>query len=198
MPAHRRRGAELERAILEAVRDQVDRHGYANTTYEGVAAAAGTGKAVLYRRWATKAHMVLAAMAADEQIELTFTVDTGSLADDLKLALRGGRDILDHRREMVVGLLADLDPSDPGWGQSLFSDRISVVLGPIVDQARARGELGDAPLPPRVLAVPLTMLRHDTLVYGRVSDDDIAEIVTTCIVPLFTTASRSPAGAFDS
>ncbi|MYR07350.1 TetR family transcriptional regulator [Gordonia sp. SID5947] len=116
MSTHRRRGPELERAILDAVREQVDRHGYTSITYEGIAAAAGTGKAVLYRRWATKAQMVLAAMAADEQIDLTFTVDTGSLTGDLELALRGGRDILDRRREMVAGLLADFRPDDSGWG----------------------------------------------------------------------------------
>ncbi|GAA2642189.1 TetR/AcrR family transcriptional regulator [Dactylosporangium fulvum] len=47
----RRRGADLQRAIFEAVIEQLGTVGYARLSMEGVAAAANTGKAALYRRW---------------------------------------------------------------------------------------------------------------------------------------------------
>ncbi|MEU7755144.1 TetR family transcriptional regulator [Micromonospora sp. NPDC049171] len=54
----RRRGADLERAIFEAVIDQLGTVGYAKLTMEGVAAAARTGKAALYRRWDNRDDLV--------------------------------------------------------------------------------------------------------------------------------------------
>ncbi|WP_308271213.1 TetR-like C-terminal domain-containing protein [Kitasatospora sp. SUK 42] len=60
----RRRGRELESAIFEAVLDQLTSGGYARLTMEGVAAAARTGKAALYRRWASKADLVVDALDA--------------------------------------------------------------------------------------------------------------------------------------
>ncbi|MDN5727285.1 MAG: TetR family transcriptional regulator [Propionibacteriales bacterium] len=54
----RRRGERLRRAIFEAVFDQLGQVGYARLSMEGVAAAAETGKAALYRRWDSKEELV--------------------------------------------------------------------------------------------------------------------------------------------
>ena len=54
----RRRGEHLRRAIFEAVFDQLGKVGYARLSMEGVAAAAETGKAALYRRWDSKDELV--------------------------------------------------------------------------------------------------------------------------------------------
>ncbi|NYI71009.1 AcrR family transcriptional regulator [Naumannella cuiyingiana] len=54
----RRRGERLRRAIFEAVFDQLGKVGYARLSMEGVAAAAETGKAALYRRWDSKDELV--------------------------------------------------------------------------------------------------------------------------------------------
>src|SRR5262249_59916644 len=47
----RRRGRDLEEAILEAAWDELVAVGYAHMTVDGVAARAPASKAVLYRRW---------------------------------------------------------------------------------------------------------------------------------------------------
>ncbi|MET7999345.1 helix-turn-helix domain-containing protein [Nonomuraea glycinis] len=54
--------------------------GYARLTMESVAARARTGTAVLYRRWANKDQMVLAAIAHYRNSHPVAVPDTGSLS----------------------------------------------------------------------------------------------------------------------
>jgi AcrR family transcriptional regulator len=63
-PATRRRGETLQQAIFDATLEQLGALGYAKLTMEGIAEAAGTGKAALYRRWTDKEDLVFAALAA--------------------------------------------------------------------------------------------------------------------------------------
>jgi AcrR family transcriptional regulator len=87
-PATRRRGESLESAIYDAALDQLARLGYSGLTMEGVAAAARTGKASLYRRWSHKDDLIVDALDA-AMPHVGEPPDTGSLRDDL-IALLGG------------------------------------------------------------------------------------------------------------
>ncbi|SPM41308.1 transcriptional regulator [Mycobacterium numidiamassiliense] len=58
----RRRGEVLERALYEATLAELAAVGYGKLTMEGIAARAHTGKAALYRRWASKHDLVHAAL----------------------------------------------------------------------------------------------------------------------------------------
>jgi AcrR family transcriptional regulator len=58
----RRRGEVLERALYEATLAELAEVGYGGLTMEGIAARAHTGKAALYRRWASKCELVHAAL----------------------------------------------------------------------------------------------------------------------------------------
>src|SRR5690242_13798225 len=58
----RRRGQDLETAILDATLDLLAEHGVGALTMEGVAAAAHTGKASVYRRWPSKEDLLVDAM----------------------------------------------------------------------------------------------------------------------------------------
>ncbi len=60
----RRRGAQLEGAIFDAVIDEVSVLGYAAASLEGIAARAGVGRMSLYRRWPGKPELVIAALKA--------------------------------------------------------------------------------------------------------------------------------------
>jgi AcrR family transcriptional regulator len=83
----RRRGESLERAIFDAVLDQLQTVGYVGLTMEGVAAAAHTGKAALYRRWPRKEDLVVDTLehALPSPCDLP---DHGDLRDDLLDLLR--------------------------------------------------------------------------------------------------------------
>src|ERR671923_1401817 len=86
-PTTRRRGETLERAIFDAVLDELQRVGYVGLTMEGVAARAHTGKAALYRRWPRKEDLVVDAIehALPSPTELP---DHGDVRDDLLDLLR--------------------------------------------------------------------------------------------------------------
>ena len=62
--AQRKRGAALEDAILEAAYAELSEVGYTAFTVEGVAARARTGKASIYRRWPTRAQLLLDAISS--------------------------------------------------------------------------------------------------------------------------------------
>ena len=58
----RPRSAAADRDLLDAVRSLVVELGYSELTMEGVAARAGVAKTTLYRRWTTKADLVVDAV----------------------------------------------------------------------------------------------------------------------------------------
>ena len=59
----RPRDPSRDQAIIDASIDVLVRDGYDRLSMEGVAAAAGVGKATVYRRWGSKAELVIDAMA---------------------------------------------------------------------------------------------------------------------------------------
>jgi AcrR family transcriptional regulator len=83
----RRRGESLERAIFDAVLDQLQAVGYVGLTMERVAAAAHTGKAALYRRWPRKEDLVVEALERSLPWPCDLP-DHGNVRDDLLDLLR--------------------------------------------------------------------------------------------------------------
>src|SRR5664279_3898962 len=60
-PKHRRRGEDLETALLDATWEEFKAVGFYDLTIAAVAQRAGTSRAVLYRRWPGKVELVAAA-----------------------------------------------------------------------------------------------------------------------------------------
>jgi len=164
----RRRGEELESALLEAAWDQLTDVGFASLTMESVAARAHTGIAVLYRRWANKDELVLAALEHYRQVRTVEIPDTGTLRGDLLALLTA---IGQARASFTAvaaaaafsGLLADtgLTPAqarDKILGdQSLRGDQV------FYRRAHERGEIDLERIPPAILAMPFDLMRHDLL-----------------------------------
>ncbi|HWU59132.1 MAG TPA: helix-turn-helix domain-containing protein, partial [Microbacteriaceae bacterium] len=83
----RRRGPALETALLDAAWDELLAVGFGKLTMESVAVRARTGIAVLYRRWANKDELVLAAIEHYRNGHPVDVPDTGTLRGDLIAAL---------------------------------------------------------------------------------------------------------------
>lgn len=179
----RRRGAALEEAILDAAWAELADVGYERLTMEGVAARAGTSKAVIYRRWPSRARLLIAAMRRVVTPLAEKVPDTGDLREDLVALLRLGRDhfaVLDDvAADAVHGFMREID--------SLTAERelFQPASVPIVlEQAAARGELDLAAIPARVVRLPLDLQRHEILVSGTPpSDDAIAEMIDLVVLP---------------
>src|SRR3954447_18445688 len=81
-----------ESELLAVTLQLLQEHGYDRLTVDAVATSARASKATLYRRWPTKAELVLAAFVEGTR-QAAVDPDTGTLRDDL---LRLGEAICAH------------------------------------------------------------------------------------------------------
>ncbi|HEY3723139.1 MAG TPA: TetR/AcrR family transcriptional regulator [Acidimicrobiia bacterium] len=85
--AGRPRDPACDAAILQATLDLFAEHGYGGVSMDGVAARAGVGKATIYRRYSSKAELVVEAVRCGVQLEDRLP-DTGDLRADLISMMR--------------------------------------------------------------------------------------------------------------
>ncbi|MFI7104318.1 TetR/AcrR family transcriptional regulator [Streptomyces sp. NPDC050161] len=185
--ATRRRGPELENAILGAAWDVLTEHGYPGFTYEAVAARAATSRPVLYRRWPQREDLLLATLTKFWQP--IAVPDTGSIRDDAIGFLRNTHAARTHMITMMsvqlVDYFRDTGTSFGELREALIPPGLAPPFETIVARAVERGELPDAPRSPRVVNLPFDLLRHDLLLTMReVSDESITEIVDAVWLPL--------------
>src|SRR6266542_664375 len=86
IPAHRLRprvAGDREEEILFATIGALVELGYDRLTMDAVATASKASKATLYRRWSTKADLVVDAISRAKGCPMPEDVDTGSLRGDL-------------------------------------------------------------------------------------------------------------------
>ncbi|MBW4718385.1 TetR/AcrR family transcriptional regulator [Saccharothrix obliqua] len=187
-PKSRRRGAELERAILDAAWAELREVGYARFTVEAVAARAGTSKPVLYRRWKNRAEL---AVAAWQQRMPAFgdVPDTGALRSDLltlftRIGLRTGS----MMSEMVAGVMAEAfrHPEVADLLRSRLTQPMPLTeaVREIVERAVARGELAPLHLPPRALRAPLDLVRNEYITCQALDGAVLEELVDDIYLPL--------------
>jgi AcrR family transcriptional regulator len=184
----RRRGEELEAALLEAAWDELVEAGFARMTMESVAARARTGVAVLYRRWPRKDDLVLAAIqhhGATHPVEIP---DTGTLRGDM-IALLGGVSGGRVAFAAVVsaafsGLLASSGLTPAEVREKLVSGQ-APWSSDVYRRAHERGEIDLDRIPRAVLTMPFDLMRHDMLMtYKAIGNERILEIVDDLFLPL--------------
>jgi AcrR family transcriptional regulator len=185
----RRRGAELEHALLTAAWDELNEAGFAKLTMESVAERAKTGVAVLYRRWTNKNDLVLAAIRHYGDTHPVVIPDTGNLRDDM-LALLGNINAGRIELATLVGATFAGLHDEAGFTPAEILRRLRGDDGPfhsdvMFRRADARGEIDLARIRPDVLELPLQLMRHDVLMTMRpVSPERIRSIVDDIFWPL--------------
>jgi AcrR family transcriptional regulator len=91
-----------EAAILQAALEGLAEHGYDRLTMDEIAALAHAGKGALYRRWPSKAAIVVDAVIAWRLARAPIEVlDTGSVRGDLDAALAAMREFDEHDQAML-------------------------------------------------------------------------------------------------
>ena len=190
----RRRGEELEAALLAAAWEELVEAGFAKLTMESVAARAKTGVAVLYRRWPNKSDLVLAAIQNYGTTHPVDILDTGSLRGDL-IALLSGFSSARISFATVVsavfsGLLDSTGLTPAEVREKVIADR-PLSSEQIFIRAHDRGEIDLASIPPAVLTMPFDLMRHDMLMtYKPISEERVLAIVDDLFLPLVA-ASRT-------
>ena len=188
----RPRDVTRDAEILQAARDELTERGYERMTMAAVAARAGAGKATVYRRWASKAELVIDAVActADTALTIDRVPDTGSLAGDLD-ALRA----LKHHDEGVwlalAGLVAEL-PHAPELASVVHERMVRpgvALVRELLERAALRGELTPGMNLDLLATLPPAMIAYRLLVSGEPLDSDfLVRLSHEIFVPLATGA----------
>ena len=182
----RRRGEVLERALYEATLAELSQVGYGRLTMEGIAARAHTGKAALYRRWASKHDLVHAALVF--ALPPVPEPRSGRSARDALLTL-----FIAHR-DVLAGKTAfpGLDTihqllHEPEM-RIIFAD---AVVGPrlkitesILEAAVEAGDIDPATITPLTARIGPALITHHFLLTGEPPNRrELALVVDTVIPP---------------
>ncbi len=187
--ARRRRGAELEEAILGAAWEQLLAGGYGNFTVDAVAERAETSRSVLYRRWPDRNTLLEAALAHGLRQGIVSAPDEGSLrADAIELLARSNttRGQLAPLISVLLGTyFAETGRSFADIREQMLAGRTSGAWDEILDRAILRGEVDPARLTPRIRTVAFDLFRHQLfMTLSPLAHSDIVGIVDEVFLPL--------------
>jgi AcrR family transcriptional regulator len=134
-----------ETQLLDVTLQLLQENGYERLTLDAVAATARASKATVYRRWPTKAELVLAAFIEGVR-QVAVAPDTGTLRGDL---LQLGEVICQQARQHAGTIRAVLvevsrNPALNDVMEHQFLDQRKALIQYILRQAVDRGEIDDA------------------------------------------------------
>jgi AcrR family transcriptional regulator len=187
----RRRGAELETAILDAAWEQLTAEGYQHFTIDTVAARARTSKPVLYRRWKTREDLLRATVRHRGAADSPAIPDTGTLRGDLLALLARANTDRNPMAALISSMLGShynqTGPTPAELRDAFLSQRGSAVEQ-VINRAAERGEIDPARLTPRIIELPFALFRHEMMMTLKpVPDHVLRQIVDDIFIPLVTT-----------
>lgn len=188
----RPRSDRVHRAILDAARELLIRDGFTRLRLEHVAAAAGVGKATIYRRWPTKEDLAQALLQdlASPHIAIDDVGDTR--AEMLAAVTNPMRAITDTNFGPVILALMSQIAGNPKLGdpfrQTVVQARRDAVAE-MIARGIARGDLcpdADPDLATELLVGPV----YFRLVFGGKLDDEFANTIVDNVMRGYATTKR--------
>jgi AcrR family transcriptional regulator len=177
-----------EDEILDATVEVVAELGYDRLTMDAVATAAKASKATLYRRWSTKAELVVDAISrAKGACPVPADVDTGSLRGDLiELSCEDGGFTSEMPMSVMAGLLTALH-RDADL-QTAFRERFlaprTAVVNEIYDRAVQRGEIAaDVDIELLSQTLPAVIIHHAFILGIEPTDEFVSRVIDNVILP---------------
>lgn len=182
--AGRPRDPGVEAGILVAVQDLLIESGYAGTTIAAVAQRAHCGRSAIYRRWETKAELVVAAVRALQVT--TAAPDTGTLRGDLLAAALHFADADERTASVLASILSEI-----GRDEELRDVAYRVIGGPpvavltsVIERWIDRGEVrADAPVSVIAGIVPTAAFGSVSLRRRALEPAAVTELVDQVILP---------------
>ncbi|RNL65219.1 TetR/AcrR family transcriptional regulator [Nocardioides marmoriginsengisoli] len=177
---------EREDEILDACAELLVELGYDRLTMDAVAKLARASKATLYRRWESKASMVVEALIRAKQSPHIDDHDTGTLRGDL-LSTFCGHEGINESATKILGSVITALSTDPEFAEQFREKFIApkvAITHAIYERAQERGEVGpdiDLEMVGPALA---GILLHRTFILGVPPDDaTIERVVDHVILP---------------
>jgi AcrR family transcriptional regulator len=185
--AHRPRvEGEREDEILDATVELLMEVGYDRLTMDAVAKRARASKATLYRRWETKASLVVEALVRAKTAPHVSDHDTGSLRGDL-LSTYCGHQGMNSSATGALGSVITAVATDPEFAEEFRAKFIApkIEIGEqIYRRAQARGEIPDDVDVELIAPALAGILMHRAFILGILPDDaTIERVVDHVILP---------------
>jgi AcrR family transcriptional regulator len=176
---------DREQQILEAALDVLADVGYDRLTMDAVATRAKASKATLYRRWSSKAGLVIDALLA--QKGAPEVPDTGSLREDLLEAYCGFGGLVDHKTIATLSSVLTAIERDPEFADEfrtrVVGPKIATSCG-IWERALARGEVREDVDPTLFGPALAGILLHRSFMLGEPPTRElIARVIDEIILP---------------
>ncbi|MFF9205568.1 TetR/AcrR family transcriptional regulator [Streptomyces sp. NPDC014986] len=187
--ASRRRGAVLERAILDAALEQLSTVGWNGLTMEGVAAGAQTGKAAVYRRWPSKEDLVADALRAGLP-RFGAVPDLGGVREDLLDLCRRARDAMFSPSGFAVrSVIHECDTAQAEHFHTVIFEGVIEptleMLREVIERGIERGEVrADAANGFVFDVIPAMMMYRSKVCASEWPDVDLEAMVDQLMVPL--------------
>ena len=189
---------EREAEILDAAVELLNEVGYDRLTMDALASHAKASKATLYRRWTTKAALVVDAILRSKETLQAPEADTGNLRDDLVAMACSHGGLTDERTSRTMAAVITALHHDPDFARE-FRTRVVEpkleVARLVFERARFRGEI-PAGLDLDLLTPALAgIVLHRSFVLGLpVDEETVTRVVDEIILPaaLRLSATRTP------
>jgi len=178
---------DREEEILDATVELLTTVGYDRLTMDAVAREAHASKATLYRRWESKARLVLDSLIRSKGMPDIHTEDTGTLRGDLLATFCGNEGLANSKATSVLGAVITAVSTDPEFA-ALFREHFiapkTQVAEEIYQRAIARGEIS-ADIDLEIITPALAgVCLHRMYLMGQAPDDSIVErVIDNLILP---------------
>jgi AcrR family transcriptional regulator len=103
-PPGRPRSEHADKAIMQAALELISEECFVNVSMEAIAARAGVAKATVYRRWSSKAALVVDAFFNEMSPQFPFP-DTGSVVEDFRQQMRSVARVLSSKWGRIYATL---------------------------------------------------------------------------------------------
>ena len=193
--SRRRRGAALEDAICRAAYEELTDVGFAAFTIESVAARAQTGKASIYRRWASKNELLIDAFCrgipTPDGCRMAAEInDSVGTRDALFVVVTMMIDGVTGEESASVHAIASEAARDPAFGQAVDREMLAPRRQGLVELFQRGIERGDvhpqAPIQLVAEMIPAMMMTRVLFQHRAPGPEMIGQLVDDLAMPLLS------------
>lgn len=183
----RKRDHSRDPEILSATLDVLAEKGYEGMTVDMVAARARAGKATVYRRWPSKAELVIDAVACMKRSHPADLADTGSLRGDLVANVKTPAVKDGERKLRILAGMVSLMSASPEFAdaaRAVIVEPQAAAIRTLIQRAIDRGEVStDVDVHLFAQVIP-SMTAYKSLMLGQGVDRDyVISLVDGVLLP---------------